>query len=383
MTDLRLTVHRAFEQHFGEPPAFIARAPGRVNLIGEHTDYNDGFVFPMAIDRETLIAFRPRPDRTVSVHLLDFDQHVTFSLENLTRVDSSPVEYLKGVAAVLQSEDYTLSGWEGVIAGNVPIGAGLSSSASLEMAAIRAFEQVSGFIWDAPRMAKLGQRVENEWLGLKTGIMDQMISAAGQTGHAVLIDCRTLDLKPAPLPQGTVVVVMDTSTRRGLVHSKYNERRQQCEAAAAHFGIAVLRDISVEAFDARAHELDDLTRRRARHVVTENARTLAAYDAMQQGDPRILGALMDASHESLRDDFEVSTDALNAIVTAAQRHPACYGARMTGAGFGGCAVALVMANQAESFVQFVTGTYQHTTGLQAALYVCHASEGASLSSLFA
>lgn len=379
--DLRLSVHQAFVNRFGAPPTHIVHAPGRVNLIGEHTDYNDGFVLPMAIDRAAWIALRPTNDHRVYVHFIDFDQSAEFDLDQLTRVDSAPVEYIKGVAAVLQSVDLTLSGWEGVIQGDIPIGAGLSSSAALEMAAIRAFEAVSGFEWDAPRMAKLGQRVENEWLGLQTGIMDQMISAAGQPGHALLIDCRTLDLKPAPLPPGTVAVVMDTSTRRGLVHSKYNERRQQCEAAAAHFGVKALRDVSVGQFEAGSAPLDDLTRRRARHVVTENARTLAAYDAMQQGDPRILGALMDASHESLRDDFEVSTDALNAIVTAAQRHPACYGARMTGAGFGGCAVALVMADKADQFAQFVEQMYTQQTGLTPALYVCQASGGASIEEL--
>ncbi|MCU0466291.1 MAG: galactokinase [Anaerolineae bacterium] len=379
--DLRLSVHQAFVQRFGAPPTHIVRAPGRVNLIGEHTDYNDGFVLPMAIDRAAWVALRPTNSRRVHLHFIDFDQSAEFDLDQLTRVDNAPVEYVKGVAAVLQSVDLTLSGWEGVIQGDIPIGAGLSSSAALEMAAIRAFEAVSGFTWDAPRMAKLGQRVENEWLGLQTGIMDQMISAAGQSGHALLIDCRSLDLKPAPLPPGTVAVVMDTSTRRQLVHGKYNERRQQCEAAAAHFGVKMLRDVSVEQFEADSDALDDLTRRRARHVVTENARTLAAYDAMQQGDPRILGALMEASHESLRDDFEVSTDALNAIVTAAQRHPACYGARMTGAGFGGCAVALVMADKAESFAQFVEQMYTQQTGLTPALYVCQASEGASIEEL--
>jgi len=378
MNDLRLHVHRAFTQHFGSAPSFITRGPGRVNLIGEHTDYNDGFVFPMAIDRAAWIALRPREDRHVIVRFLDFDETVEFSLDDLIRVDDAPVEYIKGVAAVLQSADLTLCGWEGVIKGDVPIGAGLSSSAALEMATIRAFEAVSGFVWDAPVMAKLGQRVENEWLGLKTGIMDQMISAAGQVGHALLIDCRTLDFKPAPLPTGTVVVVMDTSTRRGLVHSKYNERREQCEAAARHFGVTMLRDVSFEQFEARAHELDELVRRRARHVITENARTLAAYDAMQHGDPRILGALMDASHDSLRDDFDVSTDSLNTMVKTAQRHPACYGARMTGAGFGGCAVALVMENAAQAFVNFVEGGYHHQTGQTPALYVCLASEGASI-----
>ena len=208
--------------------------------------------------------------------------------------------------------------------------------------------------------------------------MDQMISAAGQAGHALLIDCRTLELTPAPMPDGVVAVVMDTGTRRGLVHSAYNERREQCEAAALHFGVKALRDISVDEFAARAEELDELTRKRARHVVTENARTLAAYEAMTAGDARILGALMDASHESLRDDFEVSTDALNTIVSIAQRHPGCLGARMTGAGFGGCAVALVTAYTAEDFTRWVAPQYEAATGNKPALYICEASQGASV-----
>lgn len=378
MSDLRPILHRAFTEHFGAIPSFIARAPGRVNLIGEHTDYNEGFVFPLAIDRAAWIALRPRADRRVVIRFLDFDQTVEFNLDDLSRVDTSPVEYVKGVASVLQSAGYSLCGWEGVIKGDVPIGAGLSSSAALEMAAIRAFEAVSGFAWDAPVMAKLGKQVENDWLGLGTGIMDQMISAAGQAGHALLIDCRTLDFKPAPLPAGTVVVVMDTGTRRGLVHSKYNERREQCEAAAKHFGVKMLRDISVDDFNARADELEDTVRRRASHVITENARTLAAYNAMQAGDARILGALMDASHDSLRDDFEVSTDALNLMVQIAQRHPACHGARMTGAGFGGCAVALVMESAATQFVEFVSTGYAQQSDETPALYVCQASDGASL-----
>jgi galactokinase len=230
-------------------------------------------------------------------------------------------------------------------------------------------------------MALLGQKVENEWLGLKTGIMDQMISAAGEEGHALLIDCRDLTWKPAPIPQGAVAVVMDTGTRRGLVNSAYNERRQQCEAAAKHFNVRALRDVSVDEFKAHETELDTVTRRRARHVVTENARTLAAFDAMTGGDARVLGALMDASHNSLEYDFEVSTAALNIIVAFARRHPACYGARMTGAGFGGCAVALVRDDAAQDFTAWVSAQYIAGTGNNPTLYVCHAAAGASIESL--
>lgn len=378
MSDLKREVLQQYLHLHGTKANWLVRAPGRVNLIGEHTDYNDGFVLPMAINRATWIALGPIQERAVRVHLMDFGRTEEFRLDDLVPLKASPLEYVKGVAAMLIKDNYAINGWQGVLKGDVPIGAGLSSSAAMEMAVARAFGVVSGFDWDAPKMALLGQQVENVWLKLKTGIMDQMISAAGQVGNALLIDCRTLALTPAPMPEGVVVVVMDTGTRRGLVYSAYNERREQCEAAARHFGVKALRDVSMDEFTAHAEELDPITRRRARHVVSENARTLAAYEAMVAGDARILGALMDASHESLRDDFEVSTDALNTIVTLAQRHPGCMGARMTGAGFGGCAVALVRSEAADNFTAWVAPQYEAATGNKPALYICTASQGASV-----
>lgn len=381
MSDLRESVLGKFKSINGTSPKWLARGPGRVNLIGEHTDYNDGFVLPMALDRAVWIALSPTDDRRVGLHLMDFDSQIGFSLDDISKTDHSPAEYIKGVAAMMMADGYPLRGWRGVMKGDVPIGAGLSSSAALEMAVARAFCALSDIPWDAKKMALLGQRVENQWLGLKTGIMDQMISAAGAEGHALLIDCRALEWKAAPLPAGAVAVVMDTGTRRGLVSSAYNERREQCETAAHHFHVKALRDVSVEQFKAHENELDDLTRRRARHVITENARTLAAYEAMIAGDARVLGALMDASHESLQHDFEVSAATLNTIVGIARRHPACYGARMTGAGFGGCAVALVRSDAAEDFVAWVAPQYQASTGKSPALYVCSAAQGASIEAI--
>ena len=364
-----------FTRRFGAAPTVIVRAPGRVNLIGEHTDYNDGFVLPMAIDRAIWIALRPRADQIVAVYSLDFDQAAEFSLESFTR-QTGWAEYLKGTAWALQDAGYPLCGWDGVVAGDVPIGAGLSSSAAWELAAARAFAAVSGFAWDAPVMARLGQRAENHWVGVNCGIMDQMISATGQADHAVLIDCRTLELQIVPLPPATVVVVLDTATRRGLVDSAYNERRSQCEAAAQFFGVSALRDVSVEQFNARASELDPITRRRARHVVTENDRVWRAVEVMRQGDAVELGQLMNAGHVSLRDDFEVSSAELNVMVEAAQRREGCYGARMTGAGFGGCAVALVRAAAADDFARGVSADYQAATGRAPNIYVCRATNGA-------
>jgi len=225
----------------------------------------------------------------------------------------------------------------------------------------------------------LAQQAENQWVGVNCGIMDQMISAVGQAGHALLIDCRSLEATPAPLPPGTVVVVLDTNTRRGLVDSSYNERRAQCEAAAAYFGQRVLRDVTLAQLNAASTDLDELIVRRARHVISENARTLEALEAMRAADPAHLGLLMNASHASLRDDFEVSSPALNQVVEVARQHAACYGARMTGAGFGGCALALVRADQAEAFVTHVEASYSADSAFpKPTAYVCQPTDGAQI-----
>lgn len=371
-------VATAFACAFGEPPKWVVRAPGRVNLIGEHTDYNDGFVMPIAIDRAIWIALRPRIDRRVVVRSADYDQQGEFSLDDLTRGEPGWIEYLKGVAWTLQEAGHRLAGWEGVMAGDVPRGAGLSSSAALEVATARAFALAGGLAWDPPTMAKLAQRAENRWVGVNCGIMDQLISATGRSGHAQLIDCRSLSLDPVPLPPGVAVAVLDTSTRRGLVDSAYNERRARCEQAARQFGVKALRDVTLAEFAQRSAELDPSAQRRARHVISENERTLHAAEAMRRGDAVELGRLMDESHVSLRDDFEVSSDALNAMVEAAHNHPGCYGARMTGAGFGGCAVALVNAGVASEFVIAVSEAYRTRTGNQPAVYVCQATNGAEV-----
>ncbi|HUN06495.1 MAG TPA: galactokinase [Aggregatilineales bacterium] len=375
---LQQRVIDAFQRKFGAPPAIVVRAPGRVNLIGEHTDYNDGFVLPMAIDRAAWIALRPRTDRRLVVQSLDFDQSVDVDLNQMTNTGPGWAEYLKGVAWALTDSGKQLEGWEGVTAGDVPIGAGLSSSAALELATARAFATVSQLDWNPAQMALLSQRAENKWVGVNCGIMDQMISAAGAAGHALLIDCRSLENQLVPLPPGNAVIVLDTATRRGLVDSAYNERRAQCEAAARFFNVKALRDVSVAQFEARAAELDEVTRRRARHVVTENDRTLKAAEVMRAGDAAALGLLMNASHDSLRDDFEVTNSALNVIVEIARQQPGCWGARMTGAGFGGCAVALVKAEAATAFDQAVTTAYTQATGLTPNVYICHASDGASV-----
>lgn len=378
----RMRVTKAFTQRYGGSPDWLVRAPGRVNLIGDHTDYNDGFVLPMALERDVWIALRRRSDRTVLVHSLDFAQESCFDLTNLDSTCSANAagwpEYVKGSAWVLQQQGYTLRGWEGVVAGDVPLGAGLSSSAALELAALRAFTASTELNWSPADMALLGQRAENEWVGVACGIMDQLISAAGQAGHALLIDCRSLETLPVPIPLGSSVMIMDTGTRRGLVDSAYNERRRQCEAAARFFDVSALRDVDMETFSNKGEMLDERMRKRARHVVTENERTLRAAEALQVGDSEHAGRLMNESHASLRDDFEVSSRELDLVVRHAQGMEGCYGARMTGAGFGGCAVALIETHCAPRFARNVAEAYLHTSGYEPTLYLSGAAGGASI-----
>jgi galactokinase len=377
MSDLITTITETFKQKFSTTPTVIVRAPGRVNLIGEHTDYNDGFVLPMAIDRTMFIALRPRKDRTVKVYSLDFEVWGEFDLNDLQK-DKGWLEYLKGMAWALQGKGYTLQGWEGVLTGDVPRGSGLSSSAALEMATARAFHEVSNFPWNPAKMALLGQKTENQWVGANTGIMDQMISASGQAGYALLIDCRSLDTQAVPLPKGTVAVIMDTMTRHSHTESGYNERRRECEEAAKFFGVKALRDVGLETFNAKANELTDVVRRRAKHVITENERTLQAAEAMKRGDAVVLGKLMNESGDSLRDDFEVTNAALDSMVECARAEAGCYGARMTGGGFGGCAVALVTTEDAATFAKNVARSYATKTSKDPQIYVCEPSAGAGV-----
>ena len=373
------TFERSFSTYFNAKPAFIVRAPGRVNLIGEHTDYNDGFVLPMAIDRAVWIALSPRADSQIRIRSLDLGVDSAFELNSLTRSEGW-VEYIKGVAYELQNAGHQLRGFDAVMTGDVPRGAGLSSSAAVELATARAFASVSGLAWDAAQMARLAQKAENEWVGVNCGIMDQMASAACKEGYALFLDCRSLEYQHAPLPEGVSIVILDTSTRRGLVDSAYNERRSQCEEAARWFGVKALRDVGVDEFERKIklERLDEVVLKRARHIITENARVLEAVDVMKAGNVKRLGELFNASHDSLRDDFEVTNDALNTMVTCACEQKSCYGARMTGAGFGGCAVALVEKEESQEFTNAVSAAYRKMSGLEASVYVCEASAGANV-----
>jgi galactokinase len=370
------TLTQTFLTYFNAKPEFIVRAPGRVNLIGEHTDYNDGFVLPMAIDRALWIALSRRTDSKVRIRSLDLKVDSAFELHSLAKGEGW-LEYIKGVAYELQKAGYELRGFDAVMTGDVPRAAGLSSSAAVELATARAFASVSGFAWNQAQMAKISQKAENEWVGVNCGIMDQMASAASKEGYALFLDCRTLEYQHAPLPENISVVILDTSTRRGLVDSAYNERRSQCEEAARWFGAKALRDVSVDDLK-KGSGLSEVVMKRARHIVTENARVLEAVQVMKAGNVKQLGKLFNDSHNSLRYDFEVTNEALNQIVECAQEQSSCYGARMTGAGFGGCAVALVQEESAQEFTNAVSAAYKQRSGLDASIYVCKASEGASV-----
>jgi galactokinase len=380
MTSLKAGLHQLLAAEFlarlGSSPEHVVRAPGRVNLIGEHTDYNEGFVMPMAIDRATWIALRLRNDGKVRLRSLDLDESTEFDLARLQKGRTGWRAYPEVVAWVLQDAGFDLRGWEGIVTCDVPMGAGLSSSASFELATARAFASASGLAWDAAQMAILCQKAENRWVGVNCGIMDQMISAVGKKGHAVLIDCRDLTNRAVPIPPGVSILIMDTSTRRGLVDSAYNERRAQCEAAAKFFGVAALRDVTLDEFGGRADQLDPVTRCRARHVVSENQRTLDAAKVMELGEAEKLGHLINASHDSLRDDFEVTNAELDEIVSIARKIPECLGARMTGAGFGGCALALVWRPAIQAIMDAVARRYKAATGLEPRIYLCEPSDGA-------
>lgn len=369
----------AFRRQWGAEPVLCARAPGRVNLIGEHTDYNDGFVLPMAIDRDIWMAFRPREDRTVRLWSLDFGQASVFALDAFANDASEPwSNYVRGVAWALGEKGIALRGLDAVIQGTVPIGAGLSSSAALEVAAGLALLASAGETLPPEELALACQRAENAFVGNRCGIMDQFVAVLGRAGHALFLDCRTLEYRHVPLPADFRIVVANSMVKRALVDSAYNERRSQCEEAARMLGVRALRDADEAALASARSRLSDVVYRRARHVITENARVVQAVAAMRRGEAETFGALMDASHASLRDDYEVSCRELDALVEIARRQVGCLGARLTGAGFGGCTVNLVRVDAVDAFVTALRRGYREQTGLDAEIYVCAAADGAGV-----
>jgi galactokinase len=377
-------IRRAFRERLSVEPV-VVRAPGRVNLIGEHTDYNDGFVLPMAINRDVLFAVKPREDRVVDLYSLNFNSRSSFSLDHIEAdPEQSWSNYVRGVAQQLLKEGLPLRGMEGVVEGNVPIASGLSSSAAMEVAALTAFQALGGWELDGARAALLCQRAENEFMRVRVGIMDQFISRLGKRDHALFIDCRSLEYEEVPLrAQGHVFMVADSKQSRELAGSEYNVRRAQCEKAVAGLrdglpGIRALRDVSPAQFLQESWRLETLPGRRARHVVTEDDRVLRAIEALRASRLADFGALMNDSHESLRFDYEVSSRGQDVLVGAARQVEGCLGARLTGAGFGGCTVSLVRQEAVPEFERHVNATYRRELGHDPVIYVCTPEDGATV-----
>ncbi len=373
-----------FIKLYGREPRVFS-APGRVNLIGEHTDYNDGFVAPMAIDRRTFVAAAPRDDRKIRASSTNEGGRIEFEIggEYSSGVDWG--RYVYGVAECLRRDGFELRGADLLIGGDVPIGAGLSSSAALEISTGFALLDVSGQGIEPPiglkRLALLAQRAEGEFAGTKCGVMDQYVACLGVEGHALLIDCRSLEHRAAPIDfDNAGVVVCNSMVKHNLAAGEYNRRRAECEEGVRRLsaylpGIQALRDVEMEDFDLYADLLPETIRRRCRHVIAENARTLAAVEALERGDLARFGDLMRASHESLRRDYEVSCRELDLLSTIASRLDGVFGARMTGGGFGGCTVNLVAADFVDEFITMIGREYEKETGVRPDCYVCRASAG--------
>jgi galactokinase len=336
-------VTTSFAVQFGHAPDLVVRAPGRVNLIGEHTDYNDGFVLPCAIGPANMVAISKREDDRVEVVAADFDNArdmFTLTPPPERNLSQPWADYVRGMIFALQNAGYALSGAKIAIAGNLPKGAGLSSSAALAVAVGKANLALNGIDIDNSRLAQIAQAAECDFVGTQCGIMDQLISAQGKAGHALLIDCRSLQLTDAPISRDVAIMIVHSGVTRGLVDGHYNARRRQCEAAAAAMGVSALRDADLDMLAAA--RLDAVTTARARHVITENQRTLDAADALAKSDLAALGMLMAQSHISMRDDFEVTVPAMDDLVALLQNIIGNQGgARMTGGGFGGAAVAIM------------------------------------------
>jgi len=365
-------------------PARLVRAPGRVNLIGEHTDYNEGLVLPVAIDREIWIAFEPWDRREVELTSAGFDETRSFSFEGLspeTRGARSWIDYVAATAWAMRDAGLPIRGFRGVMDSTVPIGSGLSSSAALEMASSWALAVPRAPRPDPGVMAAIAQRGENRYVGVNCGIMDQFASAAGRAGHALLIDCRVNRFKTAPIPEGLSLVVCETGSLRKLEVSAYNTRRSECELgvkliAEREPGVKALRDVDEAMLERNRDRLPEVVARRCEHVVRENARVMDTVSALRDGDLDALGRLFAASHASLRDLYEVSSAELDAMVDIAVEVPGVVASRMTGAGFGGCTVNLVEQGAEEALRDAVLAQYQKRTGLEPSVYVVAAVDGA-------
>jgi galactokinase len=390
VTDRVEAVKAAFRDKFGGEPDYVVRAPGRVNLIGEHTDYNEGFVFPVAIDREMIIAARPKPDRKdfgMRLYSMDYDQLDEFNYNKLEKSKEHPwSDYMRGMLNIWQACAFKVRAFEAVLSGNVPQGAGLSSSAAYEVAVGKLLDEMMASGIPPKQLAMLAQKAENRFIGVQCGIMDQFISALGRQDSALLIDCRSLQFRAVPLrlsERNAAIVITETGVQRGLVDSEYNARRAECAegvqllAKKLKTEIKSLRDVSLADFKKHEKALSEVVARRCRHVITENNRVLDSVEALEKGKLDAFGKLMNASHASLRDDYQVSCKELDVLADLTQQHEGVYGARMTGAGFGGCTVAIMDESAVKSFQADVVPKYEQATGKKARVFVCKAVGGAS------
>jgi galactokinase len=375
------TIREEFRELFGCAPR-VFRAPGRVNLIGEHTDYNDGFVMPAAIDFSTLIAAAARPDRGLVVRSEAYPDRIEVDLDHLPSLPRKHwSDYVLGVAHLLELSGLKLSGANLLVRSDLPIGGGLSSSAAIEIATALALLGVSELQLDRLAMARIGQRAEAEAAGARVGIMDQFVSCFGVRGHALALDCRSLEFEAVPIPADVALVICNTMVRHALSGGEYNQRRADCEAGvqamqAVGPEIAALRDVTMPELEENRELVSERVYRRCRHVITENARVGKAAEALQRGDLSAFGQLMAKSHHSLRNDYEVSCPELDIMVEAAQRIDGCLGSRMTGGGFGGCTVNIVLAGAVDSFREQMRREYSQATGRIPEIYVSAAAEHA-------
>lgn len=382
MSERVANVRAAFAAFYGGEPALWVQAPGRVDLMGSHTDYNEGYVLTMPIDRTTWIAARPRDDRQVRIHSLNLESGETFSLDDLQHSAAAPwTNYVRGVAKVLQDEGYALRGFDGLVHSTVPFGSGLSSSAALEVATATLFNDLCGLGLDAVRLAVLCQRAENTFVGVNCGILDQYTSAAGRAGHVLLLDCRHLTHTVPPLHQDIAIVIGDTRYRRALTGSEYPQRRAQCESAAATLAqrypdVRTLRDVTLEQLEAARASLDETVYRRARFIIQENQRVLDLAEALSTKDVPCIAALTTESFAGARDLYEIVVPQMEAMIAAMRGAPGVLGARQAGAGFGGCMVAFVERDCVDDFSAHVRAAYQDATGIESAVYAVEAAPGA-------
>ena len=363
-----------FISKYGGGPR-IFRAPGRVNLIGEHTDYNEGFVLPCAIDFATCVAGSRRDDRRIRVASLNFGEEFDFDLDDTpSRTEATWARYVQGVGSILEREGYHLSRADLLIDSDVPVGAGLSSSAALEVSVAFALLSLSGHEIEGMKLARIGQAAEHEYAGVNSGIMDQFASVFGQTNHALFLDCRSMDWESIQVSSARFMIC-NTKSKHELADGEYNKRRDECDAAARFFRRKSLRDVTLEEFDLRSAGMPEVPRKRARHVITENLRVLNAVEALRSGNLTAFGELMNESHKSLRDDFHVSSYELDLMVDITRRQNGVLGSRMTGGGFGGCTISLLEPGDHQDFAHDVSDGYHRETGLFPDIYQCNIDRG--------